>query len=161
MCSSDLTISFGADITHRLKAEEELRLTQFAMDNAAVGIFRIQQSGHIAYDNRVAASMLGYTRSELKRKTFHELTPEITSESWTSFWERLKYNQMLTFEPTVHNKQEKAIPVEITAYYLLFKGTELAITFFTDISERKRQSKNKDPDQLPFVYSGVRSAANA
>ena len=153
-------ISFGTDITHRLQAEEELRLTQFAMDNAALGIFRIQPSGHIVYANLIAANMLGYTRSELKRKTFAEITPDITSEGWISFWERLKYNQMLTFEPVIRNKQGKTIPMEITAYYLLFKGTELAIGFFTDISERKRVEKLRE-DVEHMVQHDLRSPTMA
>jgi len=137
--SDDLAIiSFGADITNRLRAEEELRLTQFAMDNAAVGIFRVRPSGHIVYANRSAASMLGYARAELKRKTIPEIAPEIEVDDWPDFWNRLKYNQMLTYEASVRSKKGKVIPVEITAYYLLFKGTELAIAFVSDISERKR-----------------------
>jgi len=142
-------ISFGTDITKRLRAEEELRLTQFAMDNSAVGIFRVKPSGHIVYINRSAANMLGYTRSELKRKTIPEIAPEITSKDWSNFWNRLKYNQMLTFETLIRNKLGKAIPAELTVYYLLFKGTELAIGFFTDISERKRVERlRKDVERM-------------
>ncbi len=41
------------------------------------------------------------------------------------------------------------IPVEVTAYYLMFKGTELAIGFFSDISERKRvESLREDVERM-------------
>lgn len=149
-------ISFGTDITNRLQAEEELRLTQFAMDNAAVGVFRIQPSGHIVYANRTAANLLGYTRSELKRKTIVDISPDFTQENWPQFWERLKYNQMTTTEESAIRKDGKVIPVEVTAYYLLFKGTELAIGFFADISERKRVEMLRD-DVERMVRHDLRS----
>ncbi|WP_319470404.1 PAS domain S-box protein [uncultured Pseudodesulfovibrio sp.] len=133
-----VSISFGADITKRVRAQEELRLTQFAIDNAAVGIFRVRPSGHIVYANRAASNMLGFTRGELRRKIVPEVVPGISRERWPKFWDRLKYNQMLVFEQTVRRRDGMVIPVEVTAYYLMFKGTELAIGFFSDISERKR-----------------------
>lgn len=149
-------ISFGTDITSRLQAEEELRLTQFAMDNAAVGVFRIRPSGDIVYANRTAANLLGYTRSELKRMSIPEISPDFSHESWPVFWERLKYNQMMTTEKSVYRKDGKTIPVEVTAYYLLFKGTELVIGFFSDISERKRVEMLRD-DVERMVRHDLRS----
>jgi len=154
------TISFGSDITNRLLAEEELRLTQFAMDNAAVGILRVEPSAHIAYANRSAADLFGQTRSELRRKTISELVGELDQVEWDDFWKRLKYRQMLTLETTVRKKSGEILPVEVTAYYLLFKGTELAIAFFADISERKRIQRLRD-DVERMVQHDLRSPALA
>ena len=131
-------IAFGTDITSRLKAEEELRLTQFAMDNAAVGVFRVLPSGEIVYANRTAAALMGYTRHQLRRMSIPDIAPDYTRENWPQFWGRLKEHRMLTFERNVRHKDGTLFPVEITAYYLLFKGTELTIVFFADITERKR-----------------------
>ncbi|MGL1863006.1 MAG: PAS domain S-box protein [Pseudodesulfovibrio sp.] len=149
-------ISFGTDITHRLQAEEELRLTQFAMDNAAVGVFRFRPSGRIVYTNRAAASLLGYTRSELKRMLISDISSDYTQDSWPDFWERLKYNRMLTLENVALHKDGSVIPVEVTAYYLMFKGTELIIGFFSDISERKRVEILRD-DVERMVRHDLRS----
>lgn len=131
-------VAFGTDITSRLLAEEELRLTQFAMDNAAVGVFRLKPSGQVVYVNRIAANMLGYTRSELKRMSIPDVSPDFSTDNWPEFWERLKFNQMGTTEKMVQRKDGSVFPAEVTAYYLLFKGTELVIGFFSDITERKR-----------------------
>lgn len=124
------SISFGTDITNRLRAEEELRLTQFAMDNAAVGVFRVLPAGHIVYANRTAAAMLGFSRSELKRRTVPEIVPGITQEKWPELWDRLKFRKMLVFEQSLRRKDGSSIPIEVTAYYIMFKGAELAIGFF-------------------------------
>lgn len=142
-------ISFGTDITSRLHAEEELRLTQFAMDNAAVGIFRILPGGEIVYSNRTASESMGYTRGELKRLNVFDLSPEMSREGWPEFWERLKYNQMMTFELPLKRKNGEVFPAEVTAYYLIFKGEERAVGFFQDIAERKRvESLREDVERM-------------
>ncbi|WP_285907402.1 PAS domain S-box protein [Pseudodesulfovibrio pelocollis] len=143
------TISYGTDITHRLLAEEELRLTQFAVDNAAMGVLRIRPSGRIVYANLTAARMLGYTRGELKRKTVADVTREITREQWPELWERFKQNQVVTLETKARTRDDTALPVEVTAYHLLFKGTEVAIAFIFDITERKRvETLREDVERL-------------
>lgn len=131
-------ISFGTDITDRLLAEEELRLTQFAMDNAAVGVFRVQPSGRIVYANRTASKMLGYTLADLRTMSIPEVVEDYDRESWPEFWQQLKHKQMMVFENSMIRKDGSTFPAEVSGYYLLFKGTELAIGFFSDISERKR-----------------------
>jgi len=131
-------ISFGTDITNRLQAEEELQLTKFAMDNAAVGIFRIKPSGNIVYANRKAATLVGYRRSELLRMGIPDVVPGFSRENWPSFWEQIKQKKMVVTEGTVRRRDGTVFPTEVTAYYLFFKGTELVIGFFSDITERKR-----------------------
>ena len=149
-------ISFGTDITNRLKAEEELRLTQFAMDNAAMGVLRVRPSGRIVYVNRTASAMLGLTRSGVRRMTLPDVTPAVTSEEWPQFWERLKGQQVTTFESVIRTEGGAEMPVEVRAYYLLFKGTELAICFFVDISERKRVERLRE-DVERMVRHDLRS----
>lgn len=131
-------ICFGTDVTNRRNAEEELRLTQFVMDNAAVGVFRFKPSGHIMYANMAAATALGYSRSELQKMTIFDINPQIQQEQWPELWSQLKNEQMIMAETTIVAKDGTELPVEVTAYALSFKGVELAIGFFADISERQR-----------------------
>ena len=149
-------ISFGTDVTNRIKAEEELRLTQFAMDNAAMGVLRVRPSGRIVYVNRTASTMLCMARSNVRRMTLADVTPGVAKEDWPLFWERLKEQQVTTFESAIKTGDGGETPVEIRAYYLLFKGTELAICFFVDISERKRVERLRE-DVERMVRHDLRS----
>lgn len=149
-------ISFGSDITHRIEAEEELRLTQFAMDNASVGVLRVRPSARIVYANRTAAAMLGLSRSGVRRMTLPEVTPSISAEKWPEFWGRLKREQVMTFEAMARSDDGAESPVEVRAYYLLFKGTELATCFLVDIAERKRVERLRD-DVERMVRHDLRS----
>ncbi|MEF2230853.1 MAG: PAS domain S-box protein [Pseudodesulfovibrio sp.] len=131
-------IAFGTDITHRLQAEEELRLTQFAMDNAAMGILRVLPSGRIVYANRTASAMLGRARSEIRGETLAGLGPFPAMEPWDDFWTRLTQARVITLEAAATTGDGTVLPVELRIHHLMFKGAELAICFLADISERKR-----------------------
>ena len=131
-------IAFGTDITHRLRAEEELRLTQYAMDNAAVGILRVRPSGRIVYANRTASAMLGRARTELRSVPLPALGPFPCMEPWGEFWARLVQARVVTLETAATVDNGTVLPVELRIHHLLFKGTELAICFVADIGERKR-----------------------
>jgi len=131
-------IAFGTDITHRLQAEEELRLTQFAMDNAAMGVLRVRPSGRIVYANRTASAMLGRARSEIRSMTLSALGPFASMEPWDLFWTRLTQAQVIAMQEIATTSAGTALPVELRIHHLMFKGAELAFCFLDDISERKR-----------------------
>ena len=57
------------DITDRKEAEE---FRGVVMDNLAEGVFALDADGHIAYLNRAAAQMLGWSEQELLGKPMHE-----------------------------------------------------------------------------------------
>ncbi len=131
-------ISFGTDITDQLLAEEELRLTKFAMDNASVGIFRVRPSGRIVYANRKAAQLMGHTLGALREMSIPDVVEDYDRENWGDFWAQLKSRKVMNFENIMIREDGVTFPAEVSAHYLLFKGMELAIGFFSDISERKR-----------------------
>ncbi|WP_419785643.1 PAS domain S-box protein [Pseudodesulfovibrio sp.] len=131
-------LSFGTDITHRLEAEEELRLTQFAMDNAALGILRIQPSGNVAYANRTAAKLLGKYRSQLRGMPLKMLGTFPGMDPWPPFWARLVQAQELELEAELEGDRVTPLVVELRLHHFRYKGAEQAICFISDIAERKR-----------------------
>jgi len=142
-------ISFGTDITHRLEAEEELRLTQFAMDNASLGVLRVRPSGRIVYANRTASTMLGKSRGEIRSLNLADLGPFEAMSPWQPFWERLVQARVLDLETAVNSGNGTPTPVALRLHHLLFKGSELAICFLDDITERKRvEQLRADVDRM-------------
>jgi PAS domain S-box-containing protein len=55
-------LSVVRDITERRKVEERLRLTQFGIDHAQIGVFQVDDDGSIYYANQHACDSLGYCR---------------------------------------------------------------------------------------------------
>jgi len=71
------------DITERLRAETDLRLTQYCIDHASVSIFSIEdQDGRVVSANHHACESLGYSREELTSLTVFDIDPTFTRERW-------------------------------------------------------------------------------
>ena len=131
-------IAIKQDITARKRAEEELRLTQFSVEQASDAIYWMDSQGRIVYVNEAACRSLGRAREELLSLSIPDIDPFFPKEVWKTSWEEVKARGSLTFETQHQTKQGRAFPVEVTSNYLEFHGKEYAFAFARDIAERKR-----------------------
>lgn len=69
------------DITGQRRAEEELYLARYCLDQAPMGIFRLDQGMNVLYANRHACESLGYSREELCRLSVFDFDPEFKREN--------------------------------------------------------------------------------
>lgn len=69
------------DITRQRRAEEKLYLSQYCLDQAPVGIFRLDQDMNVLYANRHACESLGYSREELCRLSVFDFDPGFKREN--------------------------------------------------------------------------------
>lgn len=130
--------AFATDITERKKAEEALRLSQFAMDNVSIGIFRGEEDGSILYVNECAARMLGYTREELCSMTFFDIVPDMEKQRWRDHRRLLHATGSRKFEAVHRRKDGSIFPVEVSVNYLEFGKERFSCSFSQDITERKK-----------------------
>jgi PAS domain S-box-containing protein len=134
---------FIQDITERRLAEDALRLAEFLVDQAPVGIFRAGEDARIIYANEYAGVYLGYSRDELSRMTIMDLDPKTTAQVWGALWQKMK-NQGRNMLESVHRRKDgSTVPVEITASYIEFQGRAYAVSFVQEISERKQSERLK------------------
>lgn len=121
----------------RKQAEETLRLTQFSLDHASVGIFWITPGGEFIYANEAASRSLGYTREELVGMHVADVDPGFPPESRAARWERLKQQGAIAFESRHRARDGRLFPVEVFSNFLEFGGRELEFAFAQDITARK------------------------
>ncbi|MBI4581873.1 MAG: PAS domain S-box protein [Planctomycetes bacterium] len=134
----------GVDVTERHRAEDALRLTQFAMDNAAVATFWIREDSSFCYVNQAACDSLGYTREELLRMRVCDLDPGFPLERWPEQWGKVnRLGRSMTFETVHHREDGSTFPVEITASAIKYKGEFYHFAFAKDITERKRSEEER------------------
>lgn len=126
------------DITERKRADEYLRRTRFAMDQAVDAVYWIDPQAKILYANDTATAMLGYTTDEFLRMTVHDLNPNFPQEMWPGFWAETREKRVMSFE-TIHlAKDGRRIPIDIRVSFLAYGGQEFHCAFVRDITERKR-----------------------
>ena len=145
------------DITERKQMEEELNLTQFSIDNAAVGVFQITPRGKFEYVNEKVCEMLNYSREELIGKRVSDVDADHSAAERKYFWDKIKHNKTNVIETRHQTKTGEVFPVQVTSRYLKYKDKEYEFAFVQDISERKekeRQLKYKSfHDELTGLYN--------
>jgi PAS domain S-box-containing protein len=125
------------DITERKRLLDQLQLTQFCVDKAAIGIFRISEEGNIRFANEFACLSLGYTPEELYSMTIFEIDPTFNVERFQDHRKTVYAKGLGTFETVHRRKDSSTFPVEITVNYHEYQGKGFTVSFARDISERK------------------------
>ncbi|MDA0267661.1 MAG: PAS domain S-box protein [Cyanobacteria bacterium] len=121
----------------RKAAEKALKLTQFAVENAATSLFWISDSGQIQNINQSACKTLGYTAEELKTKFVWDIRPSLSREQWPQHYQVLKEQSYLRFEAEYQTKNQAIFPVEITSNYLEYGEQGYIFAQVQDIRDRK------------------------
>lgn len=129
------------EIAHRERAEQQLLLTQFALDNAGDIVLWVNQNAEIRYANLRAGHDTGYTAKELSRIGFATLIPHYDLSRWDELWMQLKREPVVHIESLMTRKDNHIVPVEISVNYVKFKENEYACCFIRDVSERKRSEE--------------------
>jgi len=140
-------ICSAEDITDRKKAEREIRLIQFALDNANEEVFWIAPRGEILYVNRVACETLGYSREELLRMRVEDVDPTDEAKQREYYWKNLKEKGQEIIETYHRTKGGTVFPVEVNRNYLTFEGQEYEFSFARDISERRKARAKLERDK--------------
>ncbi len=152
----DLALS---QLVKRKQAEEELRLTQFAVDHASDAVFWVDWQGRIVYANEAACRSLVRTREEVLALSIPDIDPQIAETGWEKAWQLVKERRSMTFETQHRRKDGTVFPVEVSAKYLEFGGKEYCFSFVRDISERKRTELALQASERRYRRFLERSAA--
>jgi len=130
-------IRLSRALAERKRVEDELLLSKFCIDNAGIGIYQTFEQ-HIFHANSVACRSLGYSLEELRSMSVFDIDPAITMDKLEEIRDRLAATGSVTHQTVHRRKDGTTYPVEITTNLVEFHGKQYAISFVTDISERKR-----------------------
>ncbi len=136
-----LRITALRDISERKNIEANLEMTQYYVDKASIGIWRMGMDARIQSVNTYACQSLGYTRDELCRMSVLDIDPAFSQEVWEQSIHDLRLNGSTTFESIHRRKDGTTFSVEIMTNYFVFHGEEFSIAFVQDISERKQREE--------------------
>ena len=129
-------------IAERNKAENALKVTQFAIDKIGDACIWLSPDAHNTYVNDTACKMLGYSREELLSMRISDYSPMlVTADSWAKHLDSLKSQGSMTFETEFKKKNGEMIPVEINTNYIVFDHKEYIIAIARNITERKNAEK--------------------
>lgn len=121
-------------------ANDQLSVTQFAMDSVGIGIHWVEvDTGRFLYVNRFAAEMLGYTVDEMLRMRIPDIDEQFDDVKFAQSVGEFSRQCRVAFETVQKTKDGRRIPVDIVLHYRPAGAGVPArfIAFMTDISLRK------------------------
>ncbi len=138
------------DITERKQKEEELKLTQFSINNASVGIMWIKPSGKFEFVNETICERLQYSREEILGRDISFIDPHYSRENREERWQNLKEQGQQVIETEHETSKGERFPVEVRSHYVNYRDQEYEFAFIQDISE-KREAERQLKEQKEVI----------
>ncbi|MFO7819128.1 MAG: PAS domain S-box protein, partial [Halanaerobacter sp.] len=165
-------ITVFIDITARKELEYELKMNQFLVDKAPIGIIRHTPQGEFEYANEKASKLFDYSQDELLKKKVTDFDPNYSTKNLRQLWQAVETKENINLERELETKAGTTFTAQITARYLEYHNKDYIFAFVQDITERKKQeaqlreqfNKGKKlhrhllPTKLP-CFNGVKKAA--
>jgi PAS domain S-box-containing protein len=117
------------DITERKRAEEELRMYKYIIENAPEAISLIGMDGSIIEVNGNCCNLLGYTHEELLLKTVFDVKPDLDKAAWPGWLKKIREEGSTRQVATCHTKDGEQLLVDFSASYFHFGGKESICIF--------------------------------
>jgi len=127
------------DINNTHRAEQDLQLRDFALNQSPDSIFTVDQNGCILSVNDTACRVFEYPRDEIVGQSIKVLNKKFNMADWPRWWQTLKKQHHNTSFANNQTKSGYQFPVEVAASFFTYEGQELCILSVKDITERKKQ----------------------
>lgn len=146
---------FATDYTERKKAQEQLLLSQFTLENAQEMILWVDADGDIVFANSKFSERTGYSKADITNMKVSQLygLPDV-QEARVRLWNKLREEKQLELESELVLKDGSKIPVYCSLNYINFEGRELDCIFMRDWSKKKRRDEQIELAKNAFEIAG-------
>jgi len=126
------------DISARKQAEQSLRLHDFVMTNAPLGVLMVDASHRVVIANDMACRLLGSTRDDLLRTSMEAQDEPGLADHWKELLERGAVAGHDSIEVERIADDGNRHPLELSIAQLAYAGEHMSCVFIRDITERRR-----------------------
>jgi len=126
------------DISARKRVEASLRLHDFVMTNAPLGVLMLNPSQQIVFANETACSLLARPHERLLGARLDDLDVSDAVPHWASLLEIGRRLGQHTVEFDRVDADGAPHPLELSIAFLAYAGAQVACVFVRDVSERRR-----------------------
>ena len=141
------------------KANEDLSVAHFTLENASEGIIWIDPQGIIIQANRMAATMAGYSPGALHGRHASDIIhiPGVTVDDAPRLFQAIKEGRRETpMERIMYRADGTLMPIESSIKYIKTGEHEFACNFIRDITQRKQRD-----DELRAAKEAAEEATKA
>ncbi|HPQ51745.1 MAG TPA: PAS domain S-box protein, partial [Spirochaetota bacterium] len=126
------------DVSEQQRLNEQMKMTQFSVDNFLDEVYWIDKNGRFYYVNDTACRVLEYRSDDFNNVTIFDIDTVINPDLWNVWWDNLKKTGSGVTQSGHRTKSGRQYPVEISMKYLEYKENEYIVAYVRDISERKQ-----------------------
>lgn len=166
-----LAVAFVSDITERKRAEAAIRESEETvralLESASQGIIGVNEAGRIVVANAMAHQLFGYNRDELLGSPIETLVQARIGQDHARyrdayFREPRRRPMRIGPDLTARRKDGTEFPVEINLSSVQTQRGVLAVSFITDITERKRaEDERKRAEEALLAQAEELARSNA
>ncbi len=114
-------------------------LIQLSIDQMRDPMLWINAAGEFVHANPSACRFLGYSDTELKSLSLHDISSDFPQSMWSFHWQTLQQCGSLKIETRYRTKTQQLLPVEMTVNHLYCpSGEEYQCILIRDISDYKQ-----------------------
>ena len=126
------------DISARKQAEQSLRLHDFVMTNAPLGVLMVDAAHRVVLANDMACTLLGSARDDLLRTSMNAQDQPGLADHWKELLEKgaLAGHDSIEVERIADDGNRH--PLELSIAHLAYAGEHMSCVFIRDITERRR-----------------------
>lgn len=125
------------DITPDKQIQRQLRLTQFAVGNAAESMLILSEQGEILELNSTGMERLGIALAPDQPRHIWEIDTNQSQAGWPTYLKQLRASGRITTETRFTNADGTSMPVEVAAALFEFEGQTYICAFARDVSARQ------------------------
>lgn len=155
----------GQDITERKRQEQVMAESEASyrnlFDSSTDGIFILDLDGNFIDANRTSYERLGYTRDEFLALNISRLVHPSFAARVPERNDQLRENSIAFFESAHLRKDGSAMPVEVNARLLEYRGKKVFFSVIRDITERKKAEAELRESELRFRAAFENAAVGA
>jgi PAS domain S-box-containing protein len=144
------------DTTTKKKAEENLKMTSFGIENAGDIILWIDENARFVFANGTACRYYGYTKEQLVGMTMPDVDSRITMMQWYELVQILENKPSLVMESINKTKTGETFPVELSINKFVFDGKKNYFAFVRDISDRKKNDELEQKIQVARKSAAIK-----
>jgi PAS domain S-box-containing protein len=158
---ADLYVRQAADFIERCKADEALHKSEATvralLETAAQAIIAVDSAGRIEIVNATAEQMFGYTREEILGRPVEMLIPaqlrDLHQRHRADYFANPHARPMgIGLDLAGRRKDGSEFPIEVGLSYMETENGRVAVSFITDITERKLAEGRQRESEARFRH---------
>lgn len=131
------------DVTHVHEAQQQMRLTQRAVESAADAIFFLDPRGQILFANAAGRRHLGEP-GDVSQFNMCDFDTALSPESWREKIKLLQQNDKCEYESQLRSVADTLIDCEVRLWFVESEAGQQIVASFRDTSRAKREAELRD-----------------